>query len=175
MSRYVLDFGPQASGIPLFTQWNNLDTGDSHIVEAPILSGLVSGIVGFEFSGIYPVQFRAELNSVYIADSIDPKDKLPIGDGTVFIDHNYGGEDKYRVLEIDTGLPVPGAFIYFYFTDDYASGKLDRNKFVKAWSRTMSDGRWQYGIYLDPGNYTMLVVAPGSIPKTFPLKVLPNA
>ena len=77
MPRYVLDFGPTASGIPVFTLWNNLDTGDSLLEQAPTLSGLVSGVVGFAYSGLLPIQFRAELGGVYIADDIDPDDPEP--------------------------------------------------------------------------------------------------
>lgn len=161
MPNYALDFGPLASGIPSFTVWRDLETGLS-ASGLPTLSALVSGYTSFSYSGQQVVQFRAELNTLWVAGVIDPRAALPSGEGPIKVDHNYGSADALRILETDTLQPVADAFIYVYATSDFNAGNIDRDKYLIAWTVTKDDGRWRSPVYLDAGSYTLFILKSGA-------------
>ena len=166
MPNYVLDFGPSASGIPTFTVWRDLDDEIDIAAQAPTLGTLTSGFIVFEYSGIPVVQFRAVLGDQYVPGVIDTRDRYPFGEGSVRVDHDFGGADNLQIREIDTDEPVDGAFIYVYLKEDYDLGRLAKDTYLQAWTITRQDGRWQNPVYLDPGSYTLLVVKQGARPVT---------
>lgn len=157
MPKYILDFGPTASGLPTFTIWRNPDTGLA-LSGMPTLSALVSGYTDFTYSGLDVLHFRAELPPLWIAGTIDPRQSLPAGEGPVKVDHDYGGTDALRVLENGTDQPVSDAFIYVYSTSDFNAGNIDRNQYLIAWTVTKDDGRWRSPVYLDAGDYTLFIL-----------------
>lgn len=171
MANYTLDFGPTASGIPVLTIFRDINTGAN--ITPPTLTGLVSGYVDFSWTSGQSIHFRAELTSVdYIAGNLDPRDTLPLGEGSVEVNHNYGGTDALRLLEIDTSQPVDNAFLYFFIQSDFdAVGLVDKNSQLKATTTTNSDGRWTSSVWLDPATYTMLVIKSNATPKTFTVNV----
>lgn len=74
-----------------------------------------------------------------------------IGPGTVPVDHNYGGTDKYRYTTA-SGAGIDNGIVNIYLASDYNAGRRGP-EFVKASSRTDVDGRWVRPVNLDPGNY----------------------
>lgn len=167
MGNYVLDFGPAVSGTPTFTVFTDVSDSTDYLVDAPTLDPLTSGWVQFTWSSGINVHFRAEINdSNWIAGTLSNVDILPVGDGSVRIDHNYGGTDNLRVLSLDTGLPLDNAFIALYLKVDYDAGRTERSLYAKGWTYSKNDGRWEYPLYLDAGTYTVLVTKAGTIPGT---------
>lgn len=162
MPKFALDFGPEASGIPSFTVWRNLDTGEDLLSAAPTLDPLVSGYTTFEISGSTTIQFRAELSGTWVPGVIDPRDAFPSGSGPQSVDHDFGGTDNLRILEKDTLQPIQGAIIYVYLTSDFEAGNLDRQQYLIGWTTTDTQGRWQNPIYLDSGSYTLFIQKGGA-------------
>lgn len=162
MPKFTLDFGPDASGIPSFTVWRNIDTGGNPVESAPTLDPLVSGYTTFTVSGSETIQFRAELGETWVPGVIDPRASFPSGSGPQAVDHDYGGADNLRVLEKDTLQPIQGALIYVYLTSDFQAGNLDRQQYLIGWTITNVQGRWQTPIYLDPGDYTLFIQKGGA-------------
>ena len=74
-----------------------------------------------------------------------------IGDGSVSIDHDYGGTDNYRVLSA-SGKPIADVQIKAYTSTDYNNGRKS-NTYIVGQTETKSDGRWKSVIRLDPGTY----------------------
>ena len=74
------------------------------------------------------------------------------GDGSVSIDHNYGGKDSYRILS--AGTPVANVTVRAFVKSDYDAGRKN-NQYVVAETTTNSEGRWKEPIRLDPGTYTL--------------------
>ena len=158
MPKYVLDFGPAISGNVSFTIFRDITDGTDYLSSAPTLDTLVSGWTQFEWTSGVNVHFRAEKdNNTWIAGTLSQAQVLPIGDGSVRVDHDYGGTDNLRVLSSDDQTAVDNAFVTFYLTEDYNAGNTNRSFFAKAWTYTLNDGRFENPVYLDPGNYTVLV------------------
>lgn len=80
-------------------------------------------------------------------------DQVPsIGEGSVSIDHNFGGADNYRVIA--NGTPLADVEIRAFVKSDYDAGRKS-NQYVVGQTRTLTDGRWATVIRLDPGAYTL--------------------
>ncbi len=179
MAKHTLDWGPLASGVPQWVTFRDPINSVNYLAlaQAPTLPiSLTSGYADFTWtSGGVGIHFRAEVSGQLglgiVVGEIDGLQHLPLGDGTVRIDHNYLGIDNHRVLDEDTLDPIDNAFIYFYLKADYDVGNTDKNRYLKAWTTTNMDGRWTESLYLDPGIYTMLVVKARAHPKTKVIQV----
>ena len=183
MAKHTLDWGPLASGVPQFTIFRDPINSVDYLAlgQQPTLpSSLTDGYADFTWtSGGVGIHFRAEVSGQaglgIIAGEIDGLQHLPLGDGTVRVDHDYFGTDNYRVLDEDTNDPIDNAFVYVYLTEDFNAGRTDKNRYLKAWTTTNMDGRWTESLYLDPGLYTVLAVKARATPKTKSLQVWPVA
>ena len=83
----------------------------------------------------------------------DTGDQVPsIGEGTVSIDHNFGGTDNFRVVA--SGTPIADVVIRAFVKGDYDAG-LKSNQYIVGQTRTLTNGRWTTVIRLDPGIYTL--------------------
>lgn len=92
------------------------------------------------------------------------------GTGPSPVDHNYGGTDNFRVLT-SLGASVADARITVFLKSEYDAGNRS-SAFVRGRSITLSDGRWQQPIMLEPGTYTMVISKQGAItPKVVTLVV----
>lgn len=166
MPNYALDFGPAASGVPQFTVFRDVTTGTDHLSAAPTLSGLTSGYVDFTWSSGIHIHFRAELGSQFIVGELDQIDRLPTGEGSIRVDHDYGGADNLQICDEDTLAPVDNAFVYIYRTVDFQANRTDKSIYLQAWTITNQNGRWITPAYLDPDEYTILVIKSRAKPKT---------
>lgn len=80
---------------------------------------------------------------------------LPLaGSGSIQIDHNYGGPDALT-YQVADGCAVLGATILAFRRTDYEAGLRTPNYAVASTSTT-AQGRWVYGLCLDPGDYTLV-------------------
>lgn len=161
--RYPVDFGPFASGVPIITIWRDLVTAQP-ISGAPALDPLVSGITYLEYSGMQEIYFRAEIGSTYVAGTIDRRDTLFDDGEVVAVNHDYGGTDNLRLLELDSGEPIAGARIYAYKRDDFEANKINRTDNVIDETTTGLDGRWLKPLYLLFGDYTLFILKFGAKP-----------
>lgn len=181
MAKHTLDWGPLASGVPQFTVFRDPINSVDYLAlgqEPTLPASLTSGYADFTWtSGGVGIHFRAEVSGQVglgvIADEIDGLQHLPLGDGTVRVDHDYFGTDNFRVLDEDTNDPIDNAFIWIYLREDFNAGRTNKNRYLKAWTVTRMDGRWNESIYLDPGMYTLLVTKARANPKTKTLQVWP--
>lgn len=83
----------------------------------------------------------------------DIGDQVPsIGEGSVSIDHNFGGADSFRIVA--NGTPIADVSIRAFVKSDYTAGRK-ANRFVVGQTRTLTNGRWATVIRLDPGSYTL--------------------
>lgn len=103
---------------------------------------------------------------------------------TVSVNHNYGGVDNLKVVSTPPGwshnlpssavleveremiagdkmgiLPVENANIYAYLKSDWDAG-LHGSQYCKGWSMTNGDGRWSWSIYLEQGEYYLILDRP---------------
>jgi hypothetical protein len=81
-----------------------------------------------------------------------------VGQGSVSIDHNYGGADNYRVTA--SGTPLADVDIRAFARTDYDAARK-ANQYIVGQTRTNTDGRWASVIRLDPGNYTLEISKKG--------------
>jgi hypothetical protein len=173
--RYVLDFGPAASGVPFFHLFKNVNTDENLISAAPVFLTMVSGITGFTWNSGIVLQFRAMLSGnlgLYIPGIIDQTDGTPgIGEGSVRVDHDYGGVDSYRLLDTTTSSPIDNAYIYAYTAFDYDNGNYVRPDAIRGITWTDVNGRWVNALWLDPGDYRLVIRAPGHQTKIVSLLV----
>lgn len=80
-------------------------------------------------------------------------DRVPsIGEGSVSIDHNFGGVDKFRVIA--NGTPLADVEIRAFVKSDYDVGRKS-NQFMVGQTRTLTNGRWATVLRLDPAVYTL--------------------
>jgi hypothetical protein len=70
------------------------------------------------------------------------------GSGDTAVDENTGGADNLRYVYQSQG--IDNATIKVYLKTDYDAGNRS-DAYVKARSKTKTDGRWQWPIYLDSG------------------------
>ena len=78
-----------------------------------------------------------------------------LGDGSIIVDHNFGGSDNLRVLNSSTSQPIDNVLITAFLKSDFDAGNTG-NVYIKAQSRTTVDGRWESPMNLDPETYTLL-------------------
>jgi hypothetical protein len=83
------------------------------------------------------------------------------GDGSVAVNHNYGGVDALAVATT-VGARVDNALIRIYRASDYSAGNVG-SEFIVASSTTNVDGRWIWPVMLDPGDYVLYIFKPGHI------------
>jgi uncharacterized protein YwbE len=76
------------------------------------------------------------------------------GSGDTAVDENTGGADNLRYVYQAQG--IDNATIKVYLKTDYDAGNRS-DTYVKARSKTKTDGRWQWPVYLDSG-FTYSVV-----------------
>jgi hypothetical protein len=172
---YALDFGPTASGVPYFQLFKNINTDEDLLSVAPALDTMGSGITGFAWSSGVAVQFRAMISGNdfdYIPGVVDQTDGTPgIGEGSVRVDHNYGGTDSYQLLDTDTSSPLDNAYIYAYTAYDYDNGNYVRPEAIRGVTWTNVEGRWVNALWLDPGDYRLVIRAPAHQTKVVSLTV----
>ena len=77
---------------------------------------------------------------------------MVVGQGSVSIDHNYGGTDNYRVTA--SGTPLADVDIRAFVATDYDAGRK-ANRYIVGQTVTSTDGRWRSVIRLNPGEYTL--------------------
>jgi hypothetical protein len=165
MANYVLDYGNTVSGLPVFTLFRNINTYDNLLVTnsgvVPTLTALTSGYTTFQWSSGCAIHFRAEVDANFIIGFIDQtRGEPPQGEGSVGIDHDYGGIDNYQILHRGTGAPLDDAFIYIYLKSDFDADNVERPTYVKGQTITDVNGRWESKVWLDPGVYTAVVISP---------------
>lgn len=179
MAKHTLDWGPNITGKPIFTVFRDPISSVDYLAlgQEPDLPALTtSGYADFTWtSGGVGIHFRAQISgnigAGLITGAIDPLQHLPLGDGSVRVDHDYNGTDNYRILDEDTSDPVDNAFIWLYLSEDYNNNRTAKNTYLRAWTVTRMDGRWNESVYLDPGSYTILVTKARAKPKTVSLTV----
>lgn len=76
------------------------------------------------------------------------------GTGAVAVNHDYGGADALTYVTSE-GPGVDNATIHAFLTVDYDAGNRTR-QYVKGASKTNADGQWEWDMYLDPGDYTIV-------------------
>jgi hypothetical protein len=81
------------------------------------------------------------------------------GSGPVPVNHDYGGPDNLSYTTA-AGAGIVGATVLAYAAADYAAGRTG-NAYVQGRTVTTTNGRWQFPLYLRPGNYTLVYVLPG--------------
>jgi len=79
---------------------------------------------------------------------------INIGDGSIQVDHNYGGTDTltYRT---SGGAGIDNATVRCYLTSDYNNGNTGRS-YLQGETMTDVNGRWQSAFFLDPADYTLI-------------------
>lgn len=82
-----------------------------------------------------------------------------IGEGSISVDHNFGGADAYRVVA--NGTPLADVEIRIFVKSDYDAGRKS-NQYIVGQTRTLTDGRWAAIIRLDPAVYTLEFSKTGS-------------
>lgn len=87
-----------------------------------------------------------------------------LGNGTVPVDHDYGGTDALRVLD-NVAAPVASATITAYSKADYDAGNR-ASIYIKGLTTTKPDGRWLNPISLMPGEFYLIVSKPGEFQTT---------
>jgi hypothetical protein len=96
------------------------------------------------------------------------------GAGSVTVDHDFGGTDAL-IYRDAAGCPVVGATI-LAFTQavyDAASPGQPAAADAVASSSTAANGRWTYGMNLDPGQYVLVYEKPGHFgPDALPITVV---
>lgn len=82
------------------------------------------------------------------------------GTGDTAVDENSGGTDNLRYVYQGSG--IDNADIKAYLKTDYDAGHKN-DAYVKGWSKTKVDGRWQWPMYLDHGfTYTFTFYKQGA-------------
>lgn len=76
------------------------------------------------------------------------------GDGSVQVDHNYGGPDAlaYRT---NSGLGIDNATVRVFLKTDFDAGNVTL-RYRIAETTTDINGRWVNPLYLDPSVYTLV-------------------
>jgi hypothetical protein len=82
------------------------------------------------------------------------------GDGSVLIDHNYGGEDNLSYMTSSL-QGIDNATIQAFLKTDWDAGRRTVT-YIKGSATTNSRGRWRSPMALDPDNYVLLYARQGS-------------
>lgn len=75
------------------------------------------------------------------------------GDGSVAVNHNYGGTDALTYE--DDGVGIDNATIRAYLASEYNAGNRSA-EYVVATSYTNVEGRWTVTMMLDPDDYILV-------------------
>lgn len=102
--------------------------------------------------GAFSAEDRATLAATRAAAEA-ASENVGTGNGDVAVDHNYGGDDRFRVRA--GGEFVDDALVQAWTA--YPGGQL------VAQTRTGSDGRWIAPLLLDAGAYRLIVSKSGAI------------
>lgn len=81
------------------------------------------------------------------------------GDGSVAVDHNYGGTDALRIVD-GSGAGIDDVTIRAYLTSDWDANNRSTD-FIVARTSTNANGRWAQTLQLDPGSYTLSIYKQG--------------
>src|SRR4029078_4993614 len=93
------------------------------------------------------------------------------GNGSVVVDHNYGGPDSLTVTD-PSGAGIQDADIVSYLQSDYDGGQRG-NGYIRGRTTTNVSGHWRNPMMLEPDLYVLLVSKPRSYsPEVTPLAVL---
>lgn len=105
-----------------------------------------------------PSAGAAAANSVdYKLDQIDAGGLL--GQGDTPVDHNTGGADNLRYLDLDTDAAIDNGVIRAYLKTDYDIGVYQ----LRGQAVTDVNGRWVAPMYLNAGNtYVFVYEKPGT-------------
>ena len=76
------------------------------------------------------------------------------------VNHNTGGADNLA-YKTAGGSGIEGADVIAYITKDYDEGRTGP-RYMRGWTTTDSNGRWDEPMFLDAGDYTFLFNKPGS-------------
>lgn len=92
--------------------------------------------------------------------------------GTVAVNHDYGGKDRYSYWASNDGPGIVDATILVYRAADYNAGRRG-NIYVLGKTTTDSNGRWRRSLMLDPETYVLFYFKIGQFgPDTANLTVL---
>lgn len=80
------------------------------------------------------------------------------GAGLIPVDHNTGGTDTYRTVDVNSAA-IPDVKISAYLTSDYVAGNRG-GAFLKGRTQTGVDGRWRTPLSLEAGAYTLVFAKP---------------
>jgi hypothetical protein len=119
--------------------------------------------------GIYTFEVGGE------AADREPGVEFPtVGCGSVGVNHNYNGNDRYAYVSA-TGCPVIGADVYVFDKTTYdIAGAQTLKTAAVAKTSTTANGRWVQSVQLNPGNYVVLYEKTGEYgPDTELLTVVP--
>lgn len=93
------------------------------------------------------------------------------GDGTVRVDHDYGGTDALQYTSTPDGCGIVGAQILAIPRTDYDAGLRTADHACAA-SATTANGRWAFAMLLEPGEYMLVFQKDGAYgPDAVPLTV----
>lgn len=81
------------------------------------------------------------------------------GDGSVFIDHNYGGTDELA-YKTSGGAGIDNAVVQAFTAADYEAGNRNAAN-VQGETKTNALGRWVTPLALDPGDYVLIYYKQG--------------
>lgn len=82
-----------------------------------------------------------------------------VGQGSISVDHNYGGTDALSYQDAN-GNGVTDAIVRAYLTSDYNAGNRDLT-YIQAETTTTVAGRWNWPMLLNAGNYTLVYFKAG--------------
>ena len=82
------------------------------------------------------------------------------GDGSVVVDHDYGGTDALA-YKTAGGVGIDNAVVRAYLKTDYDAGNT-ASAYIKASTTTDVNGRWTYEMNLDPATYTLYYFKQGA-------------
>ena len=83
-----------------------------------------------------------------------------LGQGTIAVDHNYGGADNLA-YKTAGGAGIDNASIWAYLKSDYDAGNMTA-AYVKGRTTTDVNGQWTNPMNLDPGAYTLYYYKQGA-------------
>lgn len=86
-----------------------------------------------------------------LSDQLDNIAEL--GDGSVSVNHNYGGADNMTVKD-GNGVAIDNVQIRAYLQSDYNAGNRAQ-AYLKGRTQTDVNGQWEQVIRLDPADYTV--------------------
>jgi hypothetical protein len=96
-----------------------------------------------------------------LRDATPAKTSDLVGEGTVAVDHDYGGADNMTVMTSD-GRRIDRAAVWVFRREDYDNGRRDQ-RYALSQIETDVNGRWKLPAMLDPGDYTAYVFKRGVI------------